>query len=103
VGFFFQKSGGVKLRTLVEDLNGNFITLSLSADDVLFGDLEIVEVKGACRGGADAELLFLLCDFDAHVFGGDEAGDTFVPFAWVDLEAALYTLSWEWDGEWYDE
>ena len=38
---------GLELRTLVEDLNGNFVALALPADDILFGDLEVIKVEGA--------------------------------------------------------
>ena len=38
---------GLELRTLVEDLDGDFVAFALSADDILFGDLEVVKVEGA--------------------------------------------------------
>jgi hypothetical protein len=62
-----------------------FVALTLSANDVLCWDLEVVEIQGTCGGGSDAQFLFLLGNLNAHVFGGNEAGYAFVAFARVYL------------------
>jgi hypothetical protein len=43
-------------RTFVEDLDGIFVAEALLADEVLERDLDVIEIDGARRGGADAEL-----------------------------------------------
>lgn len=62
-----------------------FVALTLSANDVLCWDLEVVKIQGTCGRGSDAQLLFLLGNLNAHVFGGDETGYAFVAFARVHL------------------
>ena len=69
----------------VEDFDSNLVTLTYAANDILFWNLEVVKVEGASRRCPYSELLFLFCNFDAHVPGGDETCDAFIAFAGVNL------------------
>ena len=59
------------------------IALPNLANDILRRDLHVVKVDRTRRGRTDAELLLLLGDLHAHVFSGNEAGDTLVALAWI--------------------
>jgi hypothetical protein len=72
-------------QTFVQNLNGNFIPQPFTTNNILSGNLEVIKVQRARRAGADTELLLLLGDLDAHVFGCNETSDTLITLARVNL------------------
>src|ERR1700743_437146 len=72
-------------RTLIKDLNCNLVPFANTTNNILFRNPKVIKVERARRASADSEFLLLLCDLDAHVFGGHETSNTFVAFAWVDV------------------
>ena len=63
----------------------DLVAFAFTANDVFSRYLEIIKVERAGGGGSYPELLLLLRNLDTHFLRGDEAGNTFVSFAGINL------------------
>lgn len=78
--------GGDADAALVEDADGVLVALAALAEDVLLGDVDVVEVEDAGAAGADAELLFLLGNGEAlGALFDDEGGNALVALGRVEV------------------
>ena len=78
--------GGDTDTSFVEDGDGVLVPLAPLAEEVLLGDLDVVEAEDASGGGADAEFLLLLGDFEAGcTLLNKEGGNTLVAFGGVEV------------------
>lgn len=61
------------------------VSLSYLTKHILSRNLEVIEVEGASRRSPDTKLLFLLRDLNAHILCSNEASDSLVALARVNV------------------
>ena len=70
----------------VQEADGVFVALAFGAEELVGGDVDVVEVDDAGAAGADAELFLLFGDGEAFgAFLDDEGRDALVAFAGVEV------------------